>query len=469
MEQSRKTLTILAILMGIIWLFLLFTQIRLTDRVFYSNRQIFQNKLDVAVNETFPQVDEAVLKSCLDERFVKNWHNVIHHRHLNDTCGLDDFSVYPFLSHSDCFNSRLHNLLDFMVETNTSFNYHQVGSRTLDSLFAIHLHDNFIFEPFQVGLYCNNMQDFCFLSEGADVDQVIRQGFSYSLPCISSDGSIVTDVLYIHFPNLAQRFHWDIIIAFLAIILLLLALLYCFIAFGSIVMRQRKINEFRTVMLHSVTHELKTPLTTINLASQLLLDKTVDQEALKPDTYLHIISEESDSMLKMIDEVLTTFRVDQVPQTDMVEVEIHEMLKSVVAYHKIRLDQCGAKVNFDFQASHDVVLGDHVHLSNSISNLIDNAIKYSKGDLVINIGTRNVGNTIEISVQDNGIGIDKSNHQLIFEPFARPNSDTHYVKGYGLGLNYVNKIVKIHKGSIKVKSELGNGATFFVTLPLKPK
>ena len=455
--------------MGIIWLLLLFTQIRLTDRVFYSNKQVFQNRLDIAVNETFPEVDEVVLKSCLDERFVKNWHSVIHHRHLNDTCGLVGFSDYPFLSHSDCFNSRLHNLLDFMVETNTSFNYHQVGSRTLDSLFAIHLHDHFIFDPFQLGLYCNNMDGFCFVSDSADVEQIVRQGFTYSLPCISSDGRIVTDVLYVHFPNLSQRFRWDIIIAYIAIILLLLALLYCFIAFGSIVMRQRKINEFRSVMLHSVTHELKTPLTTINLASQLLLDKTLDQESITPDTYLHIISEESETMLKMIDEVLTTFRADQLPKADLVEVKIHEVLKNAVAFHKIHLDQCGAKVNFDFHASNDVVLGDPVHLSNSFSNLIDNAIKYSKGDLVINISTRNVGNTIEISVQDNGIGIDKTNHQFVFEPFARPNSETHYVKGYGLGLYYVNKIVKMHKGTIKVKSELGNGATFFVTLPLKPK
>ena len=115
-------------------------------------------------------------------------------------------------------------------------------------------------------------------------------------------------------------------------------------------------------------------------------------------------------------------------------------------------------------------MGDRDHLLNGFSNLIDNAIKYRNGDLVITISTKNVGNVIEIQFADNGIGIDKANQSLIFEPFARVNTENkHYVKGYGLGLNYLSQIVKYHKGTIKLESELGNGARFFVYLPLKTK
>ena len=125
-------------------------------------------------------------------------------------------------------------------------------------------------------------------------------------------------------------------------------------------------------------------------------------------------------------------------------------------------------VVFDLQAQSDVVFGDLPHLANVFSNLIDNSIKYRREQLVIKVSTRNVGDTIEIRVEDNGIGISESDQQFIFEPFARANTNNkHYVKGYGLGLNYVMNIIEYHEGTIKVESELGKGTVFIISLPLK--
>ena len=181
-----------------------------------------------------------------------------------------------------------------------------------------------------------------------------------------------------------------------------------------------------------------------------------------------MISDETSSMLTMIDEVLTIFRSRKMPRKDLEDVEIHSLLKNVIESQKLRLDECKAKVHFDFQAERDLILGDPIHLSNGFSNLVDNAIKYRDGDLVIDISTRVVGRKIEIRFSDNGIGIAEENQQLIFEPFTRVNVDNkHYIKGYGLGLNYFLQIIKYHKGSIKVESELSKGTTFFVYLPLK--
>jgi two-component system phosphate regulon sensor histidine kinase PhoR len=149
-------------------------------------------------------------------------------------------------------------------------------------------------------------------------------------------------------------------------------------------------------------------------------------------------------------------------------VYVHKLLKTVLEVHRLPLNECHGEVVFDLLANRDVVLGDLPHLANAFSNLIDNAIKYRKDNLVITISTRNVGDNLEIRFSDNGIGISRSDQKLIFEPFTRVNTDNeHYVKGYGLGLNYVMHVVEYHKGTIKLESELGKGSTFIVSLPLK--
>lgn len=220
-------------------------------------------------------------------------------------------------------------------------------------------------------------------------------------------------------------------------------------------------------MVNSITHEIKTPLTTISLASQLLLDDSIEMDEQTKRSYLKMISDETKSIQDLVEEVLTMFR-NKKTSRQRVEIPIHKLLPTVLEVHRLSLNDCHGKVVFDFQAENDVVMGDLPHLANAFSNLIDNAIKYRKDPLVITISTRNVGNNIEIRVSDNGIGIAKSDQKLIFEPFTRMNTENeHYVKGYGLGLNYVLNIVEYHKGTIKVESELQQGAAFILTLPLK--
>lgn len=260
----------------------------------------------------------------------------------------------------------------------------------------------------------------------------------------------------------------DILIGFIAASVMLFILIWCFFTIIVIVRRERKMVLFKEKMVHSVIHELKTPITTINLACQLLQDKTVptDQEA--TDSYIEMISNESKSLEELVEEVLMVFRADKIPGRELHEVSVHELLHSMVNVHRLALEECGAKVNFDLQADCDTVMGESTHLGNALSNLIDNAIKYRNGDLVLSISTRNVNNMIEIRIVDNGIGIDSKDQILIFEPFSRVNSDNaQYVKGYGLGLSYVKYVTDYHKGTIKVESEKGKGATFVLSLPVK--
>jgi len=153
-----------------------------------------------------------------------------------------------------------------------------------------------------------------------------------------------------------------------------------------------------------------------------------------------------------------------------VELHLHEVMRKIQDKFSLQIAERNAQVRYQLNASDDVVMGHPVHFVNMISNLIDNALKYSKEDVPpsIMVSTENVRRSIVITVQDNGIGMTKDTQSKVFDKFYRAHTgNVHNVKGFGLGLNYTRKMVEAHNGTIAVKSQLGEGSTFTVTLPLK--
>lgn len=362
----------------------------------------------------------------------------------------------------------------FEVKLNTVFNdalasVDSLDYNGLDSLVTASLQAYGIPYPHDLGVYLSEEGKYLTLTENADFEALFESGFRYQWLHVTNDEPHI-ETIFIHFPSLVKKFHREMILGYLVIILLLLLLLCCFINFFYIILKQRRINMFKEKMAHFIVHELKTPLTTINLSTQLLKDDSVVTDEEAKNMYLDMISEETQVLGSLVDEVLTVFRLESVPMAEKNDIEIHKLLKEVCKLLIPKLDECHAEVNFDFKADNDVVLGNYTHLFNSFSNLVDNAVKYRKDQLRLDISTHNTENGIEIRVADNGIGISKDNLSLIFEPFTRFNTDdAYYVKGFGLGLNYVKHIVEYHKGTVKVESELGKGTTFMVCLPLKNK
>ena len=341
--------------------------------------------------------------------------------------------------------------------------------RMIDSLIGESLRANNINYAYDLGVYSDDEGEFLFLTEDADTEAMLENGFQFKLLSLDDEDTRI-DTIYIHFPGLVHHFRFEMIFGYVIIIFMLLLLLICFINFFYIILKQRSVIAFKEKMAHFITHELKTPLTTINLSTQLLKDESVNLDEEAKSSYLNVITEETHVLETLVEEVLTVFQLDSVPISDMVDVSMHKVIEEVCRVHAPQLNRCGGEVFFDFKAEDDVVTGNFTHLFNAISNLIDNAIKYRKDKLRIDIGTKTVDKAIQISIQDNGIGIKKENLPLIFEPFARFNAeDAYYVKGFGLGLDYVKHIVEFHKGSVSVISKLGFGTTFYVTLPLKNK
>lgn len=322
-------------------------------------------------------------------------------------------------------------------------------------------------EPFDVGIYNTDDSLFLVLSENADEELLMESGFQYSLLCVTDEAPRL-DIIYLSFPGLDARFRRNRTVGYTIMIVLLVVL---FLGFVSIIYENYKtikINTFREKMGHFLVHELKTPITTINLSTQFLLDKSVKKDEAITDSYLNMIVEETYSLEKLMNQVLTVFKAERVPSQPREDVSVHQVLKIVTEVFQLSLKEAEAEVHLDLKAEKDLVCGDATHLQNAFSNLVDNAIKYRNGPLQLSISTRNVDNFIEIRVADNGIGIKKADQKLIFDDFVRFNNENqHYVKGYGLGLSYVKHIVDFHNGTIGVESDLNHGACFILTLPLK--
>jgi two-component system phosphate regulon sensor histidine kinase PhoR len=248
----------------------------------------------------------------------------------------------------------------------------------------------------------------------------------------------------------------------------LIIIIFSFYYTITTIIKQKKISEIRDDLINNITHEFKTPIATISLASEVLLnsgDRLSNERTLK---YARIIYDENGRMRSQVDKVLQMASMDRGElKLDTSEVSMNEFIQNVV--NNLCLEHCEKEVKVDYHldAGHDKLQADPLQLANVITNLVNNAIKYSPGEPHITIRSFNDKSDYIFSVEDKGIGISRDNIKYIFDKFYRvPTGDVHNVKGFGLGLYYVKSIVEAHKGKIIVESDHGKGTRFDVYLPL---
>jgi two-component system phosphate regulon sensor histidine kinase PhoR len=253
-------------------------------------------------------------------------------------------------------------------------------------------------------------------------------------------------------------------------ILFLLLLAACCIWLLSSINKQRKLAEIKNDFINNLTHELKTPVFSVSLASKMLEQYLNDLSTEKPKEYLKLIQIENEKMQGHIDAVLELASLDSGKYImDKEEIEMEAFLKKIVETYKKELEGENTELETNFDTKNTITLIDKTHFKNVIKNILENAKKYNdKEKLHIKITTQSIDNFYIIKIRDNGKGISKENQKHIFEKFYRVREgDLHEVKGFGLGLSYVQQVIKRHDGIISVESVLHEGSTFTIKIPIK--
>ncbi len=285
---------------------------------------------------------------------------------------------------------------------------------------------------------------------------------------VSMDDAATYEQLIIIVPNYNDQvwasLRWIIIGAAVFMMIIITAF---YVTVRSL-LNQKKLSEIKSDFINNMTHEFKTPLATISLAVDALKNEKVKNNPEKMAYFYGIIKEENIRMNKHVETILQAALMEkQELKLNLSPIHLHEMLDQVLENYQLQLQSKHGKVVKLFNASYDLIEVDEVHFSNLLSNLVDNAIKYSKEKIEIKLSTHCTSKQLLIRIEDNGIGMNKETVKRVFEKFYRAHTgNLHNVKGFGLGMSYVKTVIDAHKGKIRVESTVGKGSSFTIEIPL---
>lgn len=250
---------------------------------------------------------------------------------------------------------------------------------------------------------------------------------------------------------------------------LIVGLAIIFFGFAvMVILKQKRLSEVKTDFINNMTHELKTPISTIGLSSEMIMRSNFQNDEEKIRKYAALIFKENKRLQNQVERVLNVAKLDKNQiSLSKEEMDINELLEEVKDNFDFNQTEKGGRITLELNAENYTLNADPVHISNVFYNLIDNAIKYCDREPQISIRTKNERNSLVVEIEDNGIGIKRDDQKMIFDKFYRvPTGNLHDVKGFGLGLYYVKIIVDAHEGDISLKSTPGKGTTFSIRLPL---
>ena len=293
--------------------------------------------------------------------------------------------------------------------------------------------------------------------------------YSYKQTLFRNDPTGKMGLVSVHFPD-QNKFILGVADMVVLAMIFTLILFMAFLVTVYLIVRQKKVSEMKNDFIHNMTHEFKTPISTISIAAQMLSDKTIQKPAEMYERLSGVIFAETKRLRFQVEKVLQMSLYDGGNiALKMQPMDLNLLIESVVDTFSIKVVQNGGSIDTHLNASDPMAKVDEMHFTNIIFNLMDNAVKYKREDepLHLEISTMNTGDYLCIEVKDNGIGISKENLKRIFDKFYRVHTgDKHDVKGFGLGLAYVRKMVMLMNGSIKANSVIGRGTTFIINMPV---
>ena len=508
--MKKSTITILAIVMGVSFVCLLGLQVRYIDEILGMRKAHFEEYVGRSINQVAHklEVDEATrylvqgpdamsgIATAIDSVMVSTDSSVIQRTHqvmakdgsvftTLETTARTSFSDKYFTkrnagAHADKIRSlqeimarRFSYEKSLLEEVIYSILYtahdrplaERIDFKKLDQYLKSELANNNIDLKYHFSVETNNGR---IIYQCPDYE-IEGNDRAFSVALFQNDPIQKAGILKVHFPQ-QNHFIYHSIWFIMPSFIFTLVLLITFIVTLVLIFRQKKLTEVKNDFINNMTHEFKTPISSISLAAQMLGDDSVKKTPQLMQRLTSTIMDETKRLRFQVEKVLQLSMYEhQNANLRMQDVDINELVSGIVHTFALKVEKNGGKIITQIEATNPIIYVDDMHFTNVVFNLMDNAVKYKRDDIQLELKVRtwNESGKVCLSIQDNGIGIAKDDLKRIFDKFYRVHTgNLHDVKGFGLGLAYVKKIVEDHKGIIHAESELGIGTKFIIKLPI---
>lgn len=427
-----------------------------------SNVVLRLEKIEI-INKYYPQI-----KVTPNQPSLKKYLDSINKEFSEELAKFSTISDYERFNKTSLLGSRsINNILGLAAKKPIE---ERINEKLLDSLINIELNKFGINTQYEYGIFSPERNKMLIQKTGEYPSKLLgNERFQFALFPRDIGGN--PDFLMIYFPY-ERRFliskMWVLLVVSFILIVVIIISFYTSI---STIFRQKKLSVMKNDFINNMTHEFKTPISTIALICEALKDKDVLKTNEVYDNYIGMIDDENTRLKGMAEKVLQTAIIDKGKLSLKNDwIDIHEIIKEDVKKIKLQIEKKNGRIFTDLRAENIKIKADKMHITNVVLNLLDNANKYSVEKPEILISTNDTDGGILISVQDNGIGISSAHQRKIFDKLFRvPTGNIHNVKGFGLGLSYVKAIIDKHGGNIKITSELKKGSTFTIFLPFSDK
>jgi len=397
--------------------------------------------------------------SIVDERLLEVSRDSVFYSRMGKN-GLDQSRI---LEQSGILDDIMGGLVELDIYSSVQ---ERIDSLILDSLIGSSLEQHGIKARYEYAIF-NKLHQVEMIQTGASGDPSVFFNEGYKTQLFPSDPIADPNFLRVWFPDQGKYLlssMW-LMLATSGGLLVVIMLLFSYSI--RTIYRQKKLSDVKNDFINNMTHELKTPIATISLACEALNDPDMRASERALGTYVGMINEENKRLGVLVESVLRTAIFEQGEmQLRRERIDLHGIIGQVIRNIEIQVKKRKGQIITHLDASDPVVVGDSLHLTNVIYNLIDNAVKYSSDIPIVEIYTRDEIGQVAVAFRDNGIGISKENQKRVFEKLYRvPTGNVHNVKGFGLGLSYVKGVVEKHGGTVEVESELKKGSTFIIHIP----
>jgi two-component system, OmpR family, phosphate regulon sensor histidine kinase PhoR len=473
--MNKNLIKLIILIISFVLLSLIAVQVYWVKITIAVERMDFENKVNEAVVnvinrlekvETYEQLQSTLIQQANVNRFIRSIDtiNMLLSDSIFQSSDLEEIKKIIRKTY------LARDVLGEMMDDQKPIDIQQaLSAAILDSLLGEEFAKKGIRITYEFGVFSSSLQKLVFERTGQYQQELIDNSFVFTL--YPGDLTDNPDYLMVYFPFknrfLIKQTASMILISLILIVIIMMLFIYVI----KIIVWQNRLSEMKTDFINNMTHEIKTPIATISLACEALNDVDIKKNEVLAGNYLKVISDENLRLGGIAEKILQNALIEKEDfRLRKEKVNIHEIIDHVIKNTGIHVEVKDGKITKEFFAENPFILADKWHITTAISNLIDNATKYTPRKPLIKVSTSNYAEGVTVSVNDNGIGISRENQKKIFDKLYRvPTGNVHDVKGFGLGLTYVKNIVERHGGRVEVDSELKIGSTFIVFLPFTGK